>query len=590
MPKTIAPPPEDVACIYARISQMYGETEDNLDTQEVMGREFAAARAFHLPNDLIFREKDSGHDSADDRVLLLRLRQLARDRRFGQLIIKNTDRLARDPISLVTLWEEFIRQGIKVHFIQAPTEATPAGKMLLILRGMGHELEWELIRQRTTDKKNNIRRAGKIVGEGGPKFGFKWVRDEEGRITRERAWAIDEVAALIVREIFRLIADEGMSMRQVAIDLNRRGIMTPGAYRGLVRKNSTGMLWTNAHVRQVVIDEAYKGFAYANTVVKVAKRRFRKRPKHEWTLLENANLPVLIDPDQWDRANRAVRCNDIVGQRTKAKATAATRNAKEFAFFRGIIKCACCGSTMRVAHARKWNPETKNHKGAGQDLIYRCDRTRWARERAIEKEECSGKPVYDERVRDAAWAAVVEIITTEGMIEAEAARLQRFRPGEDVLRESLAAAERELTEADRRTKNLVATLADEDDREIRKLLREKIDAIKSDRASAEGRISALKTRLSAFDQIDQRVADLKARSREIRDGLIDPDKLSWEERRKILDWLDARFSGNATQLRICLDLGLEGLIEAGSTFVVVKSPTTTTPNGSSPRTEPSTPR
>jgi DNA invertase Pin-like site-specific DNA recombinase len=589
MRKPSLAPPDDIACIYARISQMFGETEDNLDTQEVMGREFASTHDLMLPDDLIFREKDSGHDSADDRVLLLRLRQLARERRFGHLIIKNTDRLARDPISLVTLWEEFIRQGIKVHFIQAPTEATPAGKMLLILRGMGHELEWDLIRQRTTDKKNGIRKSGKIVGEGGPKFGFKWLRDEEGRITRDRLWIIDEVSAIIVREIFRLIDEEGMSMRQVAVDLNRRGIKTPGAYRGLVRKNSTGMLWSNAHVRQIVIDEAYKGVAYANTVVKVAKRRFRKRPKNEWTLLENANLPVLIDPDRWERVNRAIRCNDIVGHRTKAKATAATRNEKEFAFFRGIVKCACCGSTMRVAHARRWNPETKNHKGAGQDLIYRCDRTRWAKERAIEGEKCSGRPIYEERVRDAAWAAVVEIISTEGMIEAEAARLQKYRPGEDVLRESLVAAERELTEADRRTKNLVATLADEDDREIRKLLREKIDSIKADRSAAEARIGTLKTRLSAFDEIDRRVADLKARSQEIRDGLIDPDKLSWEERRKILDWLDARFTGNGTQLRISLDLGLEGIIESGTTFVVVKSPTTTTRAGSSPKTARSTP-
>jgi site-specific DNA recombinase len=547
---------EDKAtALYCRISQQYAATEESLDSQERLNLDRCRERGYAVPEDMIFREKDSGHETADDRVVLMRLRELVRQGKVGRVVCYNTDRLSREPIELMSLCAEFRKAGCTIEFVLYDVDpSTPQGKVALFIRGFADEIEWTQIKERTTRKRREIRASGRRVGEGGPRFGYRWVRDDDGKITHERAWEPDPVSAPWVRLIFQLIAEQGMSMRQVAMDLNTRGIPTPSVYRGYRYKEGRTPKWDNSAVRLIVIDETYKGVVYHNKTVMVRKKRNKPRPKDEWVRLTDAPTPALVDEATWDKVQATVRSNDIVGKRRALAAQ--TRNEKEFAFLRGMIYCGTCGHPLRVVKAKRWNKETKAHDG-GHDIVYRCDHRRWQAERGVpEDQHCYGRPVYDRKVREPIWRKAWEFISDERLIDREYDRLKNDRPGEDLFRESLAAARAEVAGCDRKSKNLVASMAEEDDPEIRKLIREKLDSLKTEKERHAQRVERLEEKLKAYDLLDRRAEELKEKTRQAREGGADPEKLTWPERRAFLDWLGARVVGNGETVTLRLDSGL----------------------------------
>src|SRR5262245_60538344 len=131
---------------YARISQVFGETEDSLDNQN--NQALAAAKVLAVPINHTFRERDSGHETADTRKELLRARALVRARRVTHFFIHNFDRLSRTPEELVALWKECQAHGVKVvvamwpHFHDMDLEMA---KMMLRMIGMVGEFEWSFI-------------------------------------------------------------------------------------------------------------------------------------------------------------------------------------------------------------------------------------------------------------------------------------------------------------------------------------------------------------------------------------------------------------------------------------------------------------
>lgn len=581
--------------LYCRISQQYAATEESLDSQERLNLVRCSERGYEVPEDWVFREKDSGHETADDRVVLLRLRELVRSGQVGRVVCYNTDRLSREPIELMSLCAEFRKAGCTVEFVLYDVDpSTPQGKVALFIRGFADEIEWTQIKERTTRKRREIRASGRRVGEGGPRFGYRWVRDSDGKITRERAWEIDPESGPWVRLIYELIADQGMSMRQVAMELNARTIPTPSVHKGYRFQNGRQPKWDSSGVRLIVIDETYKGIVYHGKFKGTHKtKKGIPAPRSEWVQLTDAPTPPIVDEDTWDKVQATIKSNDIVGQRRKRAAK--TRNEKDFALLRGIIFCGTCGSPLRTVKVKKWNKATKQHDG-GHDIVYRCDHRRRQAERGVPVEEhCYGQPVYDWKVREAIWSKAWEFITNERLIDAECERLKANRPGEDVFKESLAAAKGEVASCDRKAKNLVASMAEEDDPEIRKLIREKIDSLKTEKERHLQRVGRLEVKLKAYDAIDRRADELKAKSREATSGGTDPNKLTWPQRRAFLDWLGARVVGNGKTVVLRLDGGLstEDFTDPDpdtDPSCVQKDLRTTTRTGSSSRAAPSNSR
>jgi DNA invertase Pin-like site-specific DNA recombinase len=551
--------------IYARISQVYGETDDSLDNQVDTAEKAAVAMA--VPVGYTFRERDSGHETADSRVDLLQARQLVRSRKVTHFFIHNFDRLSRTPEELVSLWKECLQYGVKVVCCMWPQFHDldlETAKFLLRMLGMVGEFEWSFIRARTTQNKQQIRDKGLVVGEGGPRFGFTWDRETRSRRPSEEPHPVFGVSsAQVVRTIFELIGLHGYSLRRTARELNGRGWPTPSIFRGKKFKDGRRPGWTNDGVRLIVTDEQYKGVVHCSRSEAVGKRRSRKKPREQWVALADARTEPLVSPELWEKANHNCRENDVVGRRTRAKRSAAeTRNEDNFALFRGIISCGCCRRPLRPVWSRSWNPATKDHTGP-RVRLYRCDSSVDAYERGL-AERCRGKAVYEDKVKAAVWARVVKVATDEGLVLAEAERLKSERLGEALHRESHKAASAEAEACDRRVKNLVAGLAETDDAEDRAMIRAAIDQEKKAREGHRRRADRLAKQLAAYDQLDRRAEEMVERCRQLRGSSPAPLEMPDSEKRHWLEWLGVTLKGNARALTVRFDMGLVETVEAAA--------------------------
>jgi DNA invertase Pin-like site-specific DNA recombinase len=553
-------------CIYARISSVYGERITSLDNQEEKCFFVASKMGIPVPASLILKERDSGHETVDTRVDLLKVRQWAREGRISAVFIHAWDRLSRTPEELVSVWQELRAQGVQVVCLSSPVHELDiiTAKTILRVQGMIGDMEFEYIRRRTTENKQRLRDAGKRVGEGGPLFGYKWLRREDGKIDDSRAWIIDEEEAKIVVLVFDLIGNQGLSIRQAMEELNRREVPTPSVVRGRKFKDGRRPRWSY-NLRKMIVDTTYKGMATDGRKRRVGKKDYRDVPPEEWRVLDNAPTPAIVDEDLWQRANDNLK-RQFNGFE-KARQFAETRNKREFVFLRGILRCACCGGYMRVMRIRQWNRTTKTHTGEYK-IAYKCD-TRWDKLLPPEQRVCTGRAVYDERVREAAWQAVVEVITRTGWIEEKRRRLKARRPGEDLLRDSLDIARQELARTERRIGNVVDQMADAEDPEDRADLKHKLSSLRREKKGYESRIESLTEKLRGYDALDARIERLLQDAVAIRQRLSDPEKGgSWEERRRILDDLDARFLGDGETLHLVLDLGLADVTPEDGPLVI----------------------
>src|SRR5262245_21203973 len=104
----------DAGLNYTRISQVFRETDDSLENQLNHNKAAAGVLGVPIADEDRHTERDSGHETADTRKVLLRVRAKVRSRKYTHLFIHNFDRLSRTPEELVMLWKECLAHGVKM--------------------------------------------------------------------------------------------------------------------------------------------------------------------------------------------------------------------------------------------------------------------------------------------------------------------------------------------------------------------------------------------------------------------------------------------------------------------------------------------
>jgi hypothetical protein len=102
-------------------------------------------------------------------------------------------------------------------------------------------------------------------------------------------------------------------------------------------------------------------------------------------------------------------------------------------------------------------------------------------------------------------------------------------------------------------------MADADDPEDRAELKAKLDQLRREKRGYEARIDSLEEKLAGYDLLDQRMGQLVRDVDAIRERLSDPDKLTWPERREIIDHLHLSFRGDGLTLYLEHDPGLRDI-------------------------------
>ncbi len=156
---------------------------------------------------------------------------------------------------------------------------------------------------------------------------------------------IDEYASSIIKEIFNMYVNKGMSQAQIADKLNRKEILAPAVYLKIptyMKRESSNpngkYLWLRTQIGKILKNEVYIGNVVGRKFQKISHKiaKVRTTNPDEYIVVENMHEPI-IDIDTWNKAQEKIKNKHI------------TRTRKYSHPLKGIVFCKECGgiATLR---------------------------------------------------------------------------------------------------------------------------------------------------------------------------------------------------------------------------------------------------
>jgi site-specific DNA recombinase len=242
---------------------------------------------------------------------------------IDEIYIVNFKRLGRNLRDFLNLHHKLERLGVRVESITEPIPKGPAGRMMMQMLGAFAELDRENILENT--RRGLAGKAANGGWTGGPvPFGYR-VEGEE----RTARLVEHEVYGKLVLRLFEDAA-EGKSCQALADYLNALGVPTS--------RQNPGSIWRPNSIRVILTNPIYMG------VRQWGRRQWFKVEDEAGNETEHirmtpervipSNCPQLVSPDLWEKANVALRKNQIV----------AMAHAKNEYLLRSLITCGICKS------------------------------------------------------------------------------------------------------------------------------------------------------------------------------------------------------------------------------------------------------
>jgi len=255
-----------------------------------------------------------------------RLLAAAKEKAFDTILVYRLDRLGRDPRLNLNTINELEGLGVEIMSMTEPFDsASPTGRFMIANLSSIAGLERETILQRMAEGTNRVVREG--AWRGVVPYGYRRVGERRHArliIADDPIPGFSMSEADVVRLVYRMCVEEGKSCVQIAMHLNRLGILTAYQIDGHSigkRKLKTAGIWYGGRIRNILVSPVHKGVHYYG--VHATKRR---------ELIERA-VPAIIDPETWDRAQEQLRKNRLWSP----------RNGKRSYLLRGMMRCSLCG-------------------------------------------------------------------------------------------------------------------------------------------------------------------------------------------------------------------------------------------------------
>lgn len=337
---------DKITALYCRLSrddELAGDS-NSICNQKSMLEKYAIDNGFDNREFFV----DDGYSGTNfDRPDWQRLMEYVDAGKIGTVIVKDMSRLGRDYLK-VGMYTEMVFPNADVRFIainngvdsdnQSDNDMTPFINIF-------NEFY-------AKDTSRKIRAVLKAKGEAGkplsasPPYGY--VKDPADK----NHWIVDEEAANVVREIFRLCV-QGYGIAQIANILHDRHIMNPSAYavsRGRCtpgRRNVSGDYeWHPATIARILSRQEYLGKTVNFRTYRKnykQKRRF-ERDSSEWKIFENTH-EAIIDQETFD-----------IVQRIRDGRRRLTPMG-EPNLLSGMLFCPDCGQKMSQSRTRNRNRE-----------------------------------------------------------------------------------------------------------------------------------------------------------------------------------------------------------------------------------------
>ena len=511
------------AISYARISAQGQVDNYSITTQLEAIHKYATENDMEIIKD--FTDcPDTGSEL--DRLALTEVREFVKSGQAQAIIVFDPDRLARNFVHLMVLANEFEQLGVELHFVTQPVGKTPEEKMLFGMKGLFAEYERTKILERTARGIKQRAKSGKFPsGRRARLYGYSYIPSEGVR-------KISETEAVVVRDIFKWLVEEELTLNAITYRLRALGVPTP----------SGNGYWNRSTVYRILTHPGYIGRSYCFTQVhKETDRHYKKsrksrktsiqtKPTSEWLELPNVT-PAIISEDLFNQVQARLAQNQ----------SQANRNGKVKYLLRGHIYCSRCG--------RKYWGYARWHNGQPTtDRRYYC----MGRRSIVTPHKCDNKGYEATPLEDAVWKEVEAVLCNPDLV-LEGIKTRQAKLGRDNL------LEKELDTAS----NQLANREKQKDRAHQAFLltgdlsRFNTDMSRLDRETEalEQRKAEIESRISANKQFDLNVSEIKEACGLVKNNL---KTLSFEEKRLAL---------SALQIQVYIDgenVSLHGVIPMGN--------------------------
>ena len=373
------------------------------------------------------------------------------------------------------------------------------------------------INRRTNGGKKEWAKRGRIITTRRP-YGYQLVtkRDDFGRVI-DRQLAIDEAEARVVRDIYKWVAFETLSIGQVVDRLAELKIPRISEYDPtyselrdkVVKKQRKWSLWSRSTIVKIIKNPMYCGeWQYGKRRQKrIDTPNGIKNQVTRGTEVISVPVPAIITEALWMAANE-----QLVENRKKFY-----RPTKYEYLLRGRVRCGECGSNM-----------------AGSGGYYRCHLLNNERKHDPAY-SCRNGTVWHEAADKAVWSAVREVLLDEehlwSAINKQSVEALKVR---EALEVSLTAMQLRVQREQEKIGRLLDLYANGDlDRET---YLTKVKTIEEGIQSTSAQVHDLEKRLAENPvMLPDRAEALRLFQREV--GRRMTDEVPVTEKRKLLDLL-----------------------------------------------------
>lgn len=329
---------------------IYSRKSVETDTGESIKNQIAICKQYFKRTNEKYKFEvfeDEGFSGSNiNRPSFQRMMELAKIKQFDIIAVYKIDRIARNIVDFVNVFDKLDKLGIKlISITEGFDPSTPAGKMMMMLLASFAEMERMNIAQRVKDNMNELAKVGHWSG-GTPPKGYKTKRvKENGKNITYLELLEDE--ATNVRTIFENYAS-GFSMYQISKKFKAKGIRYPNKTISNMLINPTYLESTKQSVKYLE-SQGYTVYGEPNGCGFLPyNRRPRTNGKKSWNdknkFVGISKHKAIIDLNLWIK----------VQEKLKEKTVAPHPHESNNSFLSGgLIKCKCGGHMVIKMGARR---------------------------------------------------------------------------------------------------------------------------------------------------------------------------------------------------------------------------------------------
>ncbi len=291
------------------------------------------------------------------------------------VLVFKLSRFGRNAADVLNSLQKIQDYGVNLICVEDGIDSSKeSGKLTITVLSAVAEIERDNILVQTMEGRKQKAREGKWNGGNAP-FGYELD-------SRKAMLKVNEDEAKIVKTIFNLYAYSDMSIRKIAKYLNDRGFVKNK------KREFESPSFSPALIRNILDNPVYAGkIAYGRIVtqkVKGTRDEFKRVPSKDYLEYDGLHKAI-IDEETWKIVR--VKRNEVNIRWAKPR----VKNHEHL--LTGLIKCPCCGKTIR-GMTNKYVP--KKTGICKETYFYRCNN-----KGVLENgEKCSYKKILPQEIID----------------------------------------------------------------------------------------------------------------------------------------------------------------------------------------------